>query len=168
MIEALENDDIYAVDYNNDLERYVVDVNGGETHSDVTLRKAFASAKAEVLAKAKAKADAEAAAAKPKAATKPAKAPKAAKPTSPPTGVQAPPVAQQKVFPEHIAQALADVTVAMANLMRAAGVFAGKAASGVANRANGEIVDELPEFNEPEIEQQAPPPPKRGFTQKKV
>jgi hypothetical protein len=176
LIEALENDDIYDVNYNSDVERYVVVVNGGGTHSDAVLRKAFALAKEEVLGKVKAeeaaaaaKAAAEAKAKAPKAATKP----KAAKPTSPPVGIAEPPVARtQQIFPEHIAQALADVTIAMANLMKACGVHAHKAVdqSGLnAAKGNGEIVDELPEFNEPVTEEVVTPPkPKRGFATKKV
>lgn len=167
LIEGLENEDIYDITYNADVERYVVVINGGGTHSDAVLRKAFAAAKEEVLGKVKAEAAKAAAEAKAKAPPKTAAKPKA-KPTSPPTGIAEPP---QRVFPEHIAQALADVTVALANLMKAAGVLAGKAASGVSNpaRGNGEVTDELPEFNEPEVEQQpAPTKPKRGFATKKV
>ena len=168
LIEALENDDIYDVNYNADVERYVVVVNGGGTHSDAVLRKAFAQAKEEVLGKVKAEEAKAAAAAKPKAAPKTKPAPKAeAKPTSPPVGIQSPP---QQIFPQHIAQALADVTIAMANLMKACGIHAGKAADQAGlNRGNGEVPEELPAFEEPITEEVVPPAkPKRGFATKKV
>jgi len=54
LIETLTQDDLYAADFNEDLGKYLVSVNGVEKPFVAdTLREAFAMAKASVLAKAK-------------------------------------------------------------------------------------------------------------------
>lgn len=57
--EVLSQDDTYALEYNDDLDRYIIEVQGSEEQfSDQVLAKAFAAAKADVMKRAKAEEDA--------------------------------------------------------------------------------------------------------------
>lgn len=58
LVEILAQDDTYEMEYNEDLDRYIIAVEGSEEQfSDQVLAKAFASAKADVMKRAQAKED---------------------------------------------------------------------------------------------------------------
>lgn len=178
LIESLNRDDLYNVEYSEDLGRYLVYVNGVEKpFSHETLRGAFAQAKASVL-KTKGPNDE----LEPKVESKPAPKPepkpepeilppppakaKAAKPAPAPVpepGIEANAAA---AIPPAITDAIADLLGAVTNLVTIASriiladVGEATLATARAKQGNGEI-PELEPFTPPEEPQATPSAPAR-------